>query len=708
MITPTLCGICPGGCAVDAMLDGDGRLLELKIAKDTPYAAICPRATAAAEIVYSPDRLQTPLIRCGERGEGRFRPASWDEALDLIAARMQSIKQTHGAPAMVSHYGRGAFEQSALEFDGRLPLSARFMWAFGSPNNCSVGSLCYNTYGLFAPISTLGLPASRLTTDIDHSQLVVVWGANPVTDSPPFFYQALKDAQRRGVRLIAIDHMRSDVARRADHWLQVRPGSDGALALGLLHVVITEQLYDQDFVEQWTHGFAELRDYVQAFPPAEVEAITGVPREQIVALAREIATTRQVSLKTYTGLEYSNSGTQSLRAVFILWAITGHLDEAGGLYIEQPTEPLCAEQPPQPPVGVKPIGADKYPLFYALTRSAQFMEFPQAVLTQQPYPVKGLLLHGCSVLTSYPQPARYRQAFEQLDLLVVIDRFMTADAAYADVVLPSATHFETDSYQTYPGYARLRRRLIAPVGQSRHDVTIFGELAARLGLAGNFPRSESALIARAFSARPDLLAAMQASADGVPLPVAPRRYRKYQHGLLREDGQPGFPTPSGKLEIASTLLAEYGHAPLPEYLEPLEGPRAAPQLAEQYPLVLNTGARIRSTFRSQHLNIPKLLRLQPKPQVLIHPQDAAARGIADGDAVTVSTSRGSVPFYACVTDELRPGAVEVNQGGGGGPAQNADWHAANVNELTDLNNRDEISGFPVLKALLCQITRMAS
>ncbi|MEN6349433.1 MAG: molybdopterin-dependent oxidoreductase [Syntrophomonas sp.] len=701
-----ICGVCPGGCAILAEVR-NGTLVGVSSRENDPFGNLCIRGKAAPEIVYSPDRLKKPLIRAGARGEGSFRETSWDEALDYVVDKMKEIKQNYGPQAIASHSGRGAFEHSMEDFYNSSAdmVSLRLTSSFGSPSAASDGSLCYVSYGLLAPITTYGIPATGLLPDFENSNLIVVWGANPVTDSPPFMFKRIVQAQKNGKKIIAIDHMKSDIARRADRWIGLRSGTDGALALGLINVVITEELYDKEFVKNWTVGFEELSKYVKRFTPEEVERITWVPKEQVVSLAREIAASHPVTLRTYTGLEYSNSGVQNIRAVLILWALTGNLDVPGGLTIGLPPQKpmeqediLCSK--------IKPFGAEKYSLFYELTGSAHFMEFPRAVLEGEPYPVKGLIINGASTLTSYPQPEIFEQAYRNLDLMVVIDLFLTKDALFADVVLPSATYFEINSYQRYPGgYMRLRRKVIEPVGEAKNQVLIMGELAKRLGLGHLYPQTEEEILTKAFSKKPELLARLKESEDGLKIPQQPFVPRKYERGLLRTDGNVGFPTPSGKVELLSALLEKHGYEGLPIYVDPIEGPTGDVSIYKEYPLILNTGARIQSTFRSQHLNIPSLVKIQDKPQVLINPIDADDRDIKSGDKVLVRTKRGQVQFWAQVSEKVLPGAVEVNQGGGT-PIQVQEWQHSNVNYLTDFNNRDPISGFPVFKALLCQIEKI--
>jgi anaerobic selenocysteine-containing dehydrogenase len=694
---PAICGVCPGGCGIIATLENE-RLIKVEPDKDVPYGNLCVRGRAAPEVVYSPDRLTTPLIRTGEKGRGEFRPASWDEALDLVAKRMKEIRDKYGAHAFVYHYGRGAFEESLREFE------KGFLYPYGSPNMAGVGSVCFVSFGILAPIPTFGIGGPRLVPDIENSKTIVVWGANPITDSPPVMFPQIMNAKKRGAKVIAIDHMRSDIVERADQWVAVRSGTDGALALGMMRVIINEGLYDKEFVEKWTIGFEELKAYVQFFTPEEVERITGVSTETVVNLAREIATTKHVSLRMYTGLEYTNSGVQNIRAVYLLWALAGHLDVPGGLLIAPPAQPFRTPMKDRPPEETKAIGSNEYPLFWELVGNAQFMEFPKAVLEDTPYPIKGLLINGASMLTSYPQPALWEKVYNKLDFMAVIDLFMTSEARYADAILPAATYFEITSYQRYPDYVRLREPVIAPVGQVKNSLLILAGIAERLGYGEKYPQKEEEILPMSFADRPDLLVELKANPEGVRLPGLERKYKKYELGLLRRDGSNGFNTPSGKVEITSSILAKHGYDALPVYVNPVEGPLNDPELHRDYPLILNTGARIMNTFRSQHQNIPSLVNLQDKPLVLINPEDAKKRNIKNGDKVIVRTKRGEVCFWADVSDKVVPGAVEVNMGGGK-PVQVEPWRDSNTNILTDFENRDPISGFPVFKALLCEVRR---
>jgi cysteine desulfurase NifS len=328
-----------------------------------------------------------------------------------------------------------------------------------------------------------------------------------------------------------------------------------------------------------------------------------------------------------------------------------------------------------------------------------------AVLNSDPYKIRGLIVHGASILTSWPQTQIWRETLSKLDFLVCIDRQLTADAAYADIVLPATTMFEINSYMVYGPIFRLREQLIPPVGEARNDYLIMTELADRLGYGEMFPQSEESMIALALDGSGYSVDDVREAGGWIKLPSPMMDYRKWEKGGLREDGQPGFETPTGKFEILSTILEDYGFEPLPKYTEPKEGPLGNPSLAKQFPLVFNSGARPQTDFRSQHHGIEGLLADHPEPTIELNVLDAEQRSISTGDLVEVRTARGEVEFRAIVHDDIVQGAVECSMGGGT-PVGPEAWQKNNVNLLTDLANYDEISGFPVYKALLCEVKKV--
>ncbi len=702
----SVCGICPAGCGVTVHLS-NGRIERLTPLRDHPLGIVCPRGARAAEIVHSEDRLLYPQRRVGDRLER----IGWDDAYEIWIDAIRKISQQHGPEAVCHYTGRGNFEFGLNELfspGGTSESSANaVLFPFGSPNVTGVGSLCFAAQGMIAPQATFGRHMRGMKEDLDNADLILVWGANPATDSPPANLRRIKQARRRGARVIVIDHRRSETALATNaEWIGVRPGTDGALALGALHVMIGENLHDHDFTANWTHGFEELRDYIRDFTPERVAGITGIPADKIRDLGRSIAHAQGCSILMYTGLEYSNSGIQAIRAVWVLQALGGHLDVPGGKQFRMNDRLLLDRLETAPPVGGrKPIGADEYPLYHATRKEAHAAMLPKAILNGDPYPVRAMIISGASIITSWPNPALWRKALAALDFLVVVDRFPTADSRFADLILPATTMFENESYTIHDGYMQLRSRVLPPRGEARNDYLIFAELARRLGYGERWPQTEEDKITWALKGSGISLDDLRNNPRGVSFEVPQMQYQKYKTGGIRPDGKPGFQTPTAKFEIASEWFREYGYEPLPLYTEPVEGPLANPELAKRYPLVFNSGARTQFSFRSQHYNIPSLVARQPKPQVHMHSSDAAQRDIADGDAVDVISPRGRVRFWAKVNDNIVPGAVEVNMGGGGGVGA-PEWRQANVNELTDDENCDPISGFPVFKALLCEVEKV--
>jgi cysteine desulfurase NifS len=561
------------------------------------------------------------------------------------------------------------------------------------------------SFAMIAPHVTMGRMLTDTFTDMEQADLLIVWGANPATDSPPLDMYRLEAAARRGAAVVVIDPRRTEtVTRTGAEWIPIRPGTDGALALALTQVLVEEDIHDDAFAETWCHGFDDYVRYAQHFTPEVAATITGVPADTIRTLARRLARAGGACPVMYTGLEYSNSGVQSIRAVLTLFALAGHLDVPGGIGLAMPGShfPVNRSCHVANPDVRRAVARDRFPVYSTYRGEGHASGLVTSVLEGRPYRIRALIIHGASLLTSWPATPVWRETLSKLDFVVSIDRQLTADAAYADIVLPATTMFEIDSYMVYGPIFRLREKLIEPVGEARNDYRIMTELARRLGYGEQYPGSEEELLR--FVLRESGYAPEDVRRAGGWVTAAQplMEYRKWQKGRLRADGQPGFDTPTGKFEIRSTVLEEFGYEGLPKYTEPVEGPIARPDLARSFPLVFNSGARPHTDFRSQSHDIPGLVRDHPEPTVEINAADAAARGIASGDLVEVRTPRGAVPFRVVVTDGIVQGAVECSMGGGT-PVGPRPWQEWNVNELTDLDNFDEISGFPVYKALLCDV-----
>jgi len=709
-----ICGVCPAGCWVILSLDERGRIVSARADETSPLGMICKLGERSAEIVHSKDRVLYPQKRSGPKGTHSFERISWDEAFDTIAARLNHVKETHGPEAAAIYTGRGSFELSMCDVfqpaGVAVSSASSALFPFGSPNTLGVGALCYVSFAMIAPHVTAGGMMVNMFSDIENAGLIVIWGANPATDSPPVDYRRIAEARARGAEVVVIDPRRTRTAKTTGaEWIPIRPGTDGTLALGMINVLIDEELYDEKFAKNWTLGFDELARYVQHFRPETVENITGVPAGTVRSLAVRIAEARGAAPVMYSGLEYSDSGVQAIRATIALWALAGQLDTPGGRCFTMRANhfPVNREGHIPNPDMKKALGRDRFPVYSAYRGESHAIALPDAVLHGKPYRIGALINLGGSIITAWPQPSVWRETLGALDFFVCIDRFHTADSAYADIVLPATTYYEIESYMTYGPVFRVRERMIEPLGEARNDFLILAELADRLGYGHLYPQTEEKIIRHALHGSGFSLEDVRAAGGEVQLPTAMMEYKKWEKGLLRPDGKPGFDTPSGKLEIHSTILEEHGYDPLPVYTEPKEGPLTRPDLTDRYPLVFNSGSRVTTDFRSQFHGVPGLVDERPRPTVTMNTGDAAERGVRTGDPVQVATPRGAVKFWAYVTDDIVRGSVDASMGGGG-PVGPEEWAACNVNDLTDLQNYDPISGFPVYKTLLCEVTKIGA
>jgi anaerobic selenocysteine-containing dehydrogenase len=439
--------------------------------------AVCKLGRHAADIIYSENRLIYPQRRKGPKGTYEFERISWDEAYGLIIDNLKRIKLENGPEACAIYTGVGTFELSYCDIfqpkDVEVSSASSVLFPFGSPNTMGVGALCYVSYGMIAPHVTFGKMLGEMFNDLDNSSMIVVWGTNPATDLPPVDMQRIMRAKERGADIVVIDPRRTQTAKLSGaQWVPIRPGTDGALALGMCNVMIEEELYDERFVLEWTHGFDEFSRYVQHFSLDVVEAITGIQGDVVVSLTRRLASARGASQLMYTGLEYSSSGVQSIRAALALWALAGQLDVPGGRCFSMPGSHFPMNRKghiANPNIGPR-IGRDRFPLYIEYRDEAHTASLPDAVLDGNPYRIRSLIIQGGSMITSWPEPDIWRKTLGELDFLVTVDRQLTADAAYADVVLPAATYFEYESYMRYGPVFKIRERMIEPLGEARGDV----------------------------------------------------------------------------------------------------------------------------------------------------------------------------------------------------------------------------------------------
>ena len=636
-----------------------------------------------------------------------------------------------------------------------------------------------------------GVPGSYMP-DLEHAGCIVYWGYNP-TVARLVHATATVAALKRGARLIVVDPRRAGLARRADPWLRVRPGTDGALALALAHIMIERGWFDHDFVGQWTNGpllvraddgrflreqdlsaagdankyvawnevearpavydpilkayelghaqlallgsfsvatrqgtvlcrpsFQLTADLCRSFDPQTVEEICGVRADDVERAARMMWEARPVAYYAWSGVEQHSNATQTARAIGLLYALTGSLDQPGGnvLFASVPTNDVAGAELLPSAQRAKALGLAERPLGPSRWEYATAGELYRAALEARPYAVRGLAGFGANLLIANADSRRGREALASLDFYVHADLFMTPTAAMADIVLPAASPFETEGLRVgfdvsaeAQSLVQLRKQIVKPRGEARSDVEIVFELACRLGLGRHFWDGDIESAYR-YQLGPSgvSLEALRERPGGIRVPLE-TRYRKFAE--LNEGTPRGFNTPSRKIELYSETLLAYGYPPLPNYAEPLVSPRSRPELAPRYPLVL-TCAKDPLFCESQHRALPSLRRRAPEPQIEIHSKTAAERGIEAGDWVRIETPGGSVRARARFNNSLNPNVV-CGQHGWWQSCNEIDApgydpfgpDSANLNLIIRHDASDPISGSVSHRSYVCAIAPLA-
>ncbi len=687
------CWNCNNGC--DALVYvKDGRVLKIEGDPSSPTTrgVLCAKGLASRSLLYHPDRLRYPRRRTGKRGEGKWERISWEEALDTIARRLRETEETYGKDSVILATGTSRgwvqyFNRFANAFHKQMmgPGYAQCLWP-------------RFTSQLLLGISP-ALECPDLFQDPGKTKCMLVWGTNPPNTSP-IKASWMMDAQALGAKMIVVDPLLSEIASKADLWLQLRPGTDAALALGMLNIIITEGLYDHSFVESWCNGLEELTGRVRDYPPEKVAEITWVPVEKIVEAARCYALTKPASLIQCLSTEQIPDTLSACLSLGILATITGNIDVPGGNVMPMP-------RPVVPDITLKHLinredhenrlGNKEYPLLAgedAWVATAHSPTVWRAMLTGKPYPVKALYCQGSNPLLSYANSQVVLNALQQLDFIAVADFFMTPTAELADIVLPVATWMERSSVQTYYQVTyddiHLQQKAME-IDECRSDHRILTELAHRLGFGDLMIESEEAL--SDIILKPMGLTFEQFKELGrYTVPYTYRKYEKTGFGL------PPFRNlhDSKKVELVPPKLRALGFDPCPRHKEPLEGPLSAPELTEAFPLILTTGRKEAIYRHSELRNIPVLREIVPHCLLHIHPETAGALGIEDGARVVVETPRGGVEATAYLTLGIDPRVVLL-------PAQ---WPGKNnANILLHDEDTAPAIGSAQLRCQLCRVRR---
>lgn len=695
----SICRMCHGVCGVRVHME-DGRVVKVTGDPDHPMSRgyICSKGRASVDYLYHPERLQYPLKRAGAKGDNQWERISWDEALDTIARKLLKYKEEHGPESVALALGTGR---------PYMFFSLRFANAFGTPNVVSYSHACY------LPRIVASAVTCRLPLPICdfygfggvEPKCVLVWGCNIAeTGSADGLCGAyVNRARNRGARFIVVDPRRTRLASKADIWAQIRPGTDAALALSMLNVIIEENLFDKAFVDTYTVGFERLADRAKNYPPSKAAGITWVPEQTIREMARLYASTKPACLLWGNGLDQSPNCFQTARALMILRGVTGNIDVPGGDVFWVPpgdvyqTSPFAAlenilPERVSPEAMEKKLGlGESIPLNPGVRHPVLW----ETVLTEKPYPVKALILMGTNPLLTGSDPLRGEAALKKLEFSVAVDLFMTPTAQLTDMVLPAASWLEQDDVaDLHFIWCVAARQKVARIGECWDDKKIILELAKRVGLEDCFPWKDVREWCD-FVLRDTGLSFEEFKEIG--LLKGDMRYRKHE--------DEGFPTPSGKFEIASSIMESMGYDALPDFKEPPESPYSTPDLARAYPLIAITGVKVEPFFHSEYRQLESQRKRNPDPLVEIHPETAKELLIDDGDWVWIESPRAKIRQRARLTPDLHPQVVSLQHAWWfpeRGPPDYG-WKESCAGLLLDPRPADPVWGSEPWKGFLCRI-----
>ncbi|MBI4334308.1 MAG: molybdopterin-dependent oxidoreductase [Chloroflexi bacterium] len=727
-IKKSVCTFCKGECGVLVHVQ-DGHLVKVEedpewLRKVYPPTRGCPRLKSTAEFFYHPKRVNFPLKRAGERGEGKWKQITWDQAFDEIAEKIDRLKTQFGPEAIASTRG--------TSYKGEFAIRNRFYRLLGTPLN-EIGSqcLCFIPRSILADAIVGMFPHFSVTP---QTKCIVHLGVEPLISRPITAYNII-EAQKNGARSIVIDPRRTRSASRADVWLQLRPGTDCALLMGMINFIINENLYDRNFVDKYCYGFDQLKERAREYSLEQVARITEVPAEKIAEAATVYATNKPGAMVEGMGIEELQSNAQVLHARWILASLVGNIDVEGGEELSGPHPLILNHGQLEPKVEVsqeqrrKALGSDRFKMLTwqgqdIISRSmkrtwgrplevASGASHPPSVLramsTGQPYPVRAAITFGNNCMVASGNSKLVYQSLKSLDLYAVCDYWMTPCAELADYVLPGSHWAERpmlwdfNSYSPYmiAGEAALPHTIPGEYDH-KEDFAFFRELGIRLGQEKYWPWKTleeyyDALVKPTGMTHNEYVHKVRCERK----PVAYKKYEKV-----------GFGTPTGKAELYSTVHEQLGYDPLPRYQEPNETRVGNPELAKEYPLTLITGGRIIGLYHSEFRQIDSVRRLRPNPVVQIHPETAKQHGIKQGDWVWIENKRGRVRQTAELFDGIKPDVVHAEHSWwfpelpGEEPSLHGVWQS-NINVLTDDDPDvcNQVTGAWPLRTTLCKIYR---
>ena len=725
-IKKVVCIQCHNACRLAVGVDAD-RLVSVEPDKEFPgtrssYSITkgCPRRRNVIEYFYHPARLNYPLKRSGARGENKWQKITWEQAFEEIASRMKEIIAKHGPEAIATTSGTGRTHDE---------IRQRFFNLLGSPNHVGAGAICY---GPMCAVSHMLFGWRVFPVVKANTRCILLWGGGGPRYWDVFWQAARKARRENGAKIIVVDPRKTDAVRHADLWLQIRPGTDCALALAMINHIIQKGLYDKSFVEKWCHGFDQLKERAAEYPIEKAAKITWLRKEDIVQAAEWYATLKPGATNHGMGIEHQPGSIETLHAHYILSALSGNIEEKGGDIFPTPYPGIIHEQEiaahdrlSEEQVN-KTLGIERFRLLSrkgfdliqanvarlwgkeANNRTSYecFAHAPsvyRAALTGKPYPVRGIITLSSNPMVTQPNTKLVYEALKSLDLYVVVDFFMTPSAQLADYVLPATTYLERPWLWTYSGVVGSERAMPKTVPgeyDRRDDYDFWRGLGLELGQEADWPW-ETLEALYDYRLAPVGLTFQQFMAQGGYLSV-PKEYKRYQ--------KVGFATPTGKVELYSTILEKLGYDPLPQFKEPPETPFSQPQLAEKYPLILITGGRVQPYYHSEHRQVASLRKMHPDPIVQINSETAKNLGISDGDWVWIESPRGKIRQKCRLFDGIDPRVVHVEHGwwfpeeDGAERSLHGVWKS-NCNVLTDDDPAicNSISGGWPLRGFLCKV-----
>jgi anaerobic selenocysteine-containing dehydrogenase len=633
---------CPDTCSMRVTVR-DGRAIKVQGNPDHPptQGVLCTKVSRYAERTHHPHRLTKPMRRVGNKGEGRFEEISWDAALDLAATRLREIAgRSPEAIVPYSYAGTMGLVQGES-------IAARFFNVLGASR--LERTICASA-GAAGLKYTYGASIGMKSEFFQESELILIWGSNAIA-SNLHCWTRMQEAKRRGAELIAIDPYRSPTAEKCHAHIALRPGTDAALALAMIHVLVAEDLLDHDYIAQHTVGFDALRQRAIAYPPERAAKICGVDAHAIVDLARKYGRTKRAAIRLNYGMQRTRGGGNAVRAIACLPSLTGAWrDRAGGLLLSSsgwaPVDGLALERP-----DLLPGWPRRFPRAVNMSAIGDALLHPGDASFGPK--IEALIVYNSNPVAVAPDSTCVARGFARNDLFtIVLEHFQTDTADYADLLLPATTQLEHfDVHKSY-GHTDLllNEPSIAPVGEALPNTEIFRRIAQRMGLDEPALYESDEHIARAAFRwnDPSLAGANWDTLQRqgwitLQLPDAP-----FANG--------GFRTPSGKCEFYSAQLASDGFDPVPDYLPPYESIEWAPELASRFPLSM-ISPPARNFLNSSFVNVDSLRDTEGEPHLDMHPTDAALRGIADGAVVRVYNDRGEMHAKARITDRAREGVV---------------------------------------------------